>query len=294
MRSQFFKNKAEYALVGGETAEKERQLVRRLDRRLLVFAMLGYFLKVLDSSNLGSAYISGMEEELQVKGIEYNWMGVFFTLGKPTMQIPSNAILSRVRPSQYLPCLELLWCVLTFSMAGVRNVNDVYVIRVLLGLAEAGFYPGTVFLIGSWYTKAELGKRSSLFIMSGSLGGCWHVAGVFTQDDERNFGVERKRGGSDGRGFASVDEITRGSGYGHLLLSRLALALHFRRLHHHHPCRCRLLPASGLSNQYYLAFRRGTILSCTPIITIPLQTKHPNSLKPRILSPTQPGAGSRY
>lgn len=58
------------------------------------------------------------------------------------MQIPSNLFLSRFRPSVYMPFLELIWSILTLSMAMVHSVTAVYIIRFLLGLAEAGFYPG--------------------------------------------------------------------------------------------------------------------------------------------------------
>jgi ACS family pantothenate transporter-like MFS transporter len=58
------------------------------------------------------------------------------------MQVPSNVLLSNLRPSIYLPALEGVWCILTISMACVKSVEAVYVIRILLGLAEAGFYPG--------------------------------------------------------------------------------------------------------------------------------------------------------
>ncbi|OZJ05184.1 hypothetical protein BZG36_02208 [Bifiguratus adelaidae] len=160
----------------GEKSPEEAELVSILDKRLLGFAMLGYFLKVLDMTNLANAYISGMEEELNVQGIDYNWMYTFFWIGYLLMQVPSNALLTRVRPSLYLPCLELLWFILTLSMGFVRSVHAIFAIRFLLGLAEAGFYPGMIYLIGSWYTKEELGKRSSLFITAGSLGGL--ISGV--------------------------------------------------------------------------------------------------------------------
>ncbi|KAG0174732.1 hypothetical protein DFQ28_008546 [Apophysomyces sp. BC1034] len=56
-------------------------------------------------------------------------------------------------------------------MAFVQSVRGVYMIRFCLGLAEAGFYPGIVFLIGTWYSKKELGKRNSLLTICGALGG---------------------------------------------------------------------------------------------------------------------------
>ncbi|KAI8340229.1 major facilitator superfamily domain-containing protein [Chlamydoabsidia padenii] len=150
--------------------EQEREYVKRLDKRLLAFAMFGNMVKALDNSNLGSAFISGMEEELEITGLQYNWMGVLFMAGYLTMQIPSNMLLSKCRPSFYLPFLESIWCILTISMACVKSVKTVFVIRFLLGLAEAGFYPGIVFLLGTWYTKKELGKRMALLNLCGALG----------------------------------------------------------------------------------------------------------------------------
>ncbi|KAI9256241.1 major facilitator superfamily domain-containing protein [Sporodiniella umbellata] len=149
----------------------ERDLVRKLDKRLMLFAMFGNMIKTLDSTNLGSAFISGMEEELSITGLQYNWMGVLFMVGYLSMQLPSNIILSSTRPSRYLPALEIIWCVLTIAMACVQTVQHVYIIRFLLGLAEAGFFPGIVFLVGSWYTKKELGKRLALLAVCGSFGG---------------------------------------------------------------------------------------------------------------------------
>ncbi|ORZ02961.1 major facilitator superfamily domain-containing protein [Syncephalastrum racemosum] len=150
---------------------EEQQLVRRLDKRLLAFAMMGNLVKTLDNTNLSNAFISGMEEELDIQGTQYNWMTVLFMVGYLSMQIPSNLFLSRFRPSVYMPFLELIWCILTLSMAMVRSVTAVYYIRFLLGLAEAGFYPGMVFLVGSWYTKQELGKRNAWITICGALGG---------------------------------------------------------------------------------------------------------------------------
>ncbi|KAI9265000.1 major facilitator superfamily domain-containing protein [Phascolomyces articulosus] len=151
--------------------EEEKALVRRLDRRLLVFAMFGNLIKTMDNTNISNAYISGMEEDLNIQGKQYNWMTVLFWAGYLLMQIPSNIILSRFRPSCYLPFLEIIWCILTLSMACVQSVTAVYCIRFLLGAFEAGFYPGIVFLVGTWYSHKELGKRNAWITIFGSLGG---------------------------------------------------------------------------------------------------------------------------
>src|ERR1700731_3340832 len=72
--------------------------------------------------------------DIHATGLDYNWMGIAFTCGYLIMQTPSNMILSHARPSIYLPCLEVSWCVMTFAMAAVQSVHGVYIIRFLLGL----------------------------------------------------------------------------------------------------------------------------------------------------------------
>lgn len=149
----------------------EAALVSRLDKRLLCFAMLGNLVKTMDSTNINSAFISGMEQDLDMHGVDYNWLTVLFMIGYLLMQIPSNMLLSRLRPSLYLPMMEIAWGILTLGMAFVPSVHMAYILRFFLGAFEAGFYPGIVFLVGSWYSRKELGKRNAWITMCGSLGG---------------------------------------------------------------------------------------------------------------------------
>ncbi|CAO3581615.1 unnamed protein product [Absidia cylindrospora] len=151
--------------------DDDGKLVARLDKRLLLFAMFSNMVKTMDNVNLGTAFVSGMEKDLGIVGTQYNVMFVCFMVGYLIMQVPSNIFLAHYRPSRYLPALELLWCILTLAMTGVQSVKAVFVIRFLLGLAEAGCFPGIIFLLGNWYTKKELGKRTCLITMFGTLGG---------------------------------------------------------------------------------------------------------------------------
>ncbi|CAO3608757.1 unnamed protein product [Cunninghamella blakesleeana] len=149
----------------------ETNFVKKLDKRLLLFAMLSNLVKTMDNVNIATAFISGMETELNIVDTQYNVIVICFLTGYLLMQIPSNIILSYCRPSIYLPLLESVWCILTLSMAGVQSVKAVFILRFFLGLAESGCYPGIIFLLGNWYTKKELGKRTSIITMFGTLGG---------------------------------------------------------------------------------------------------------------------------
>lgn len=104
-----------------------------------------------------------MQDDLKLYGNQLNYMQTLWTVGYVIGQIPSNLILTRVRPSIWIPTLELVWTVLTFSLSQCNTAEQIYGVRFLVGLAESGFYPGMQFLIGSWYRKDELAKRSCIF-----------------------------------------------------------------------------------------------------------------------------------
>lgn len=146
-----------------DKSPEERKFVFKLDCAILTFASLGYFIKYLDQANVNNAFVSGMKEDLGLYGDQLNYMQTLWTVGYVIGQIPSNLILTRVRPSIWIPTLEVIWTVLTFSLSRCNTANQMYGVRFLVGLAESGFYPGMQYLIGSWYRKDELAKRSCIF-----------------------------------------------------------------------------------------------------------------------------------
>ena len=102
---------------------------------------------------------------------ELNLIDVAWTTGYVIGQLPSQFILTKVRPSIWIPSCELVWTFLTFSLAAVNNSNQVIAIRFLIGLVESIFYPAAHFLLGSWYTPSELGKRACIFHASSAVAG---------------------------------------------------------------------------------------------------------------------------
>lgn len=151
----------------------------------MVWYALGYFIKYLDQSNINNAFVSGMQKDLGLYGNQLNYMQTCWTVGYVIGQIPSNLILTRVRPSIWIPTLELTWTVLTFCLSQCNTAEQIYGVRFLVGLAESGFYPGMQFLIGSWYRKDELAKRSCIFHTASAIGtmfGGYLMAAVYNLD----------------------------------------------------------------------------------------------------------------
>ncbi|PWY86668.1 pantothenate transporter, partial [Aspergillus heteromorphus CBS 117.55] len=162
---------------------EERRLLFKLDSAILTFASLGYFIKYLDQINVNNAFVSGMKEDLGLYGNQLNYMQACWTVGYVIGEIPSNILLTRVRPRYWIPAMELLWTVLTFILSQATSAKHFYVLRFFIGLAESTFYPGMQYIIGSWYRRDELAKRSCLFHTSSGVASMFSgylMAGVFT------------------------------------------------------------------------------------------------------------------
>ncbi|KAF9884737.1 hypothetical protein FE257_001299 [Aspergillus nanangensis] len=153
-----------------DKSPEERRLMFKLDAAILTYASLGYFIKYLDQVNINNAFVSGMKEDLGLYANQLNYMQACWTVGYVIGEIPSNILLTRIRPRYWLPSMELLWTVLTFSLSRCNTPTQFYVLRFFIGLAESTFYPGMQYIIGSWYRKDELAKRSCIFHTSSAIG----------------------------------------------------------------------------------------------------------------------------
>ncbi|KAF5234548.1 hypothetical protein FAUST_7528 [Fusarium austroamericanum] len=170
-RVSFFKNIL-YHLWDNDQhlkSPEERKLVRKLDFGILICATLGWWMKYLDQNNIVNAYVSGMKEDLNIQGNQYTYMLMCYTIAFAVMQVPSNAIVLKVRPRICIVVCELGWTVFTFAQAAATSPTQMYAFRFMIGLFESGFSPIIIFLLGSWYNKAELAKRMAI----------WHITGFF-------------------------------------------------------------------------------------------------------------------
>ncbi|KAJ1325889.1 MFS transporter ACS family pantothenate transporter [Microdochium nivale] len=124
----------------------------------------------LDQTNINNAYVSGMKEDLHLYGNELNFFSTYFSIAYCLMLVPSQIILTYVRPSYWLSGLEVIWGIITGLIALTTNANQVYVLRVLLGLCESSAWPGMMTLLTYWYTPSELAKRMGFYHSCQALG----------------------------------------------------------------------------------------------------------------------------
>lgn len=109
-----------------------------------------------------------MKEALDLKGNDLNYLTTYWNIGYLIGQLPSQLVLTKIRPSIWLPALELLWRIFVMALASAKNVETLFALRFLIGLCEASAYPGIITLLGNWYTPQELAKRSAIFQASSS------------------------------------------------------------------------------------------------------------------------------
>jgi MFS family permease len=112
---------------------------------------------------------------LGLVGEQFNTCISVLFAGYIALQIPSNLILTRVRPSIYLPTCMALWGVVSGCTAAVKDFQGLVVCRFFLGFLEAPFFPGALFLLSSWYTPRELATRTAIMycgsLLSSAFGG---------------------------------------------------------------------------------------------------------------------------
>ncbi|KAM5385208.1 hypothetical protein ACJZ2D_001169 [Fusarium nematophilum] len=160
----------------------EKRLVRKLDMTLMPMVWILYLFNYLDRNNIAQARLDDLEEDLGLVGTQFNVAVSILNVGYMLAQLPSNMILTRVRPSVYLPCCVAVWSCVSAATAGVTNYSGLLAVRFMLGIVEAPFFPGAFYLLSCWYTRRELALRTAILysglVLATAISGLV-AAGVF-------------------------------------------------------------------------------------------------------------------
>jgi len=150
-------------LDAGKRAAAERHLIRKLDMRLLPIIILIYIMNYIDRTAITTARLKGLEQDLGLTDLQYETVVAILYASYCPAQIPSNMLLNWIsRPSLYIGTCVVLWG-LTSALTGVtHNFAGIMACRVFIGLPEAAFYPGAIYLLSRWYTRRELAFRSAI------------------------------------------------------------------------------------------------------------------------------------
>lgn len=152
------------------TAPAEKTLLFKLDLCLALYTFLGYFIKYVDSSNLNSAYISGMKEDLGMKGNDLINTQMIFTIGNIIFELPWIFLLPRMSLTYALFYAECGWSILTLVTSLVQKPGSLKAIRFLVAAFESPFFPIAHYSQASWYTSDEVGRRLGFMYFGQCLG----------------------------------------------------------------------------------------------------------------------------
>ncbi|KAJ7019426.1 MFS general substrate transporter [Mycena alexandri] len=169
----------------------EKKLVRKLDSRLLPAIILIYIMNYIDRNGITTARLKGLQEDLGLSDLQYSVVLSILFVSYAPAQIPSNMILNRItRPSWYIGICVMGWGLTSLLTGVTKNYGGILACRVFIGLPEAAFYPGAIYLLSRWYTRKELAFRSAILyvgLLISNAFGALIAAGILAK-------MEGKRG----------------------------------------------------------------------------------------------------
>ena len=154
------------------SAEKEviavTRLFSKISWRILPFLMLCYVIAFLDRINIGYAQLQ-MKQTLTFSDATYGFGAGIFFIGYFLFEVPSNLLLERIGVRKTLLRIMFTWGIVSTAMAFVQTPMQFYIARFLLGVLEAGFFPGIILYLTYWYPSGRRGQIIALFLAATAI-----------------------------------------------------------------------------------------------------------------------------
>lgn len=167
--------------------EEQRKIIHRIDRRLVTMTGLAYCISLMDRTNLSMAAVAGMIKELGLHiGTRYSVIVLIFFVPYVIFQPAMTIITRKLGPTFFLGTIVISWGVILIGMGFTKDWKQMVICRMLLGLLEAGYFPGCVYLLSSWYVRYDVQKRFSVFYLIGCVASA--LAGILA------FGLSQMNG----------------------------------------------------------------------------------------------------
>ena len=139
------------------------KIVRKIRWRLIPFLFLLYVIAFLDRINIGFAALT-MNAELGITAQQFGLVAGIFFLGYSTCEIPSNILLHKLGARIWIARILIVWGIVAALTGLVHSVHQLYVARFLLGVAEAGYFPGIVLYLTYWFRQRDQAQAIALFM----------------------------------------------------------------------------------------------------------------------------------
>ncbi len=144
--------------------EQKNKVYKKVIFRLIPFLVLCYFFAYLDRVNVGFAKLH-MQDDLNFSDTVYGIGAGIFFIGYFLFEVPSNLLMQRYGPRFWIARIMISWAILSALTMFVQTSTQFYIVRFLLGVAEAGFFPGIVFYLTLWFPSWRSAKTLGLFIL---------------------------------------------------------------------------------------------------------------------------------
>ena len=148
----------------------ERRLMAKITWRLIPFLCLCFLVAFLDRVNVGFAALT-MQADLHFSEAMYSTGAGIFFIGYFLFEVPSNLILEKVGARLWIARIMVVWGIISSAMMFVTTPGSFYVLRFLLGAAEAGFFPGIILYLTYWFPTAYRSHTVAMFMTAPALSG---------------------------------------------------------------------------------------------------------------------------
>ncbi len=144
---------------------QEQLTLRKVAWRLIPFVCLLYLLNILDRANVGFARLQ-MQDDLGLSEQTFNLGYGMFYVGYLLFEVPSNLLMRRVGARRWIARIMISWGLISSLTMFARDAWTFYALRILLGVAEAGFFPGIILYLSYWFPDRERGKMTAFFMLA--------------------------------------------------------------------------------------------------------------------------------
>ncbi|KAL8679766.1 MAG: hypothetical protein Q9186_003982 [Xanthomendoza sp. 1 TL-2023] len=172
-QSESYDEKGEVVPVRETPSIDERRLLFKIDIHVLPIITLIYVLAFIDRVNIGNAVLFGLPDDLHLRGWELNAALAVFFVSYVVFGVPANILMKKTKPHIFLSLSMFSFGFVMIMQGLVTTYGGLVTTRFLMGIFEAGVYPGCFYLIGMWYVRMEAQKRFSFFFSSVSLAGAF-------------------------------------------------------------------------------------------------------------------------
>jgi sugar phosphate permease len=124
------------------TPEEQKKIVRKVDLRLIPTLGCMYCVSLMDRTNLGVAMVAGMGVDLKLTGERYSIIVLLFFITYVALQPPATVVLRKLGPRLFLPTIVIIWGAVMIGFGFVKEWHTLIPLRLILGIFEAGFFPG--------------------------------------------------------------------------------------------------------------------------------------------------------